>query len=440
MPAPSASPIAVPPGNPSSTDPYLVRDIRPGPASSLADPAAGQFFELRGRAYFVADDGVHGLELWASDGTAEGTGLVADICPGACGSLPTSFISHAGMILFQADDGSRGQELWATDGTADGTRLVADIRPGRESASPVMFTPLGDRIVFEVTGVGSSRELWQTNGGAAGTRFVAQIAPPGAPLVPGAWQAANGVVYFGSHDGVTGRELWVTDGTQEGTGLVRDICPGPCDAFPEFAGAVLGREVFFAARSRPDTPTELWVSDGTARGTRSLGIVHPVGPPPAALGDFVLFNAQLPTGAQELWRTDGTTGGTRRVGIAPIFVPIVYFEWRGRMLLAVFTDPFGEELGVTDGTAAGTAFVEIVPGNSGSVPRGFVAHGDLVYFGTTAGLWRTDGTFAGTARVTTTGTAPSISVTRFQPVSAGGRLYFAAGHPAAGFELWAYRP
>jgi ELWxxDGT repeat protein len=32
--------------------------------------------------FFAADDGVNGRELWRSDGTAAGTGLVADLVPG----------------------------------------------------------------------------------------------------------------------------------------------------------------------------------------------------------------------------------------------------------------------------------------------------------------------------------------------------------------------
>lgn len=37
---------------------------------------------LDGWSYFYGNDGIHGLELWRSDGTPGGTHMVRDICPG----------------------------------------------------------------------------------------------------------------------------------------------------------------------------------------------------------------------------------------------------------------------------------------------------------------------------------------------------------------------
>jgi len=59
------------------SQPFLVRDIHPGPDS--ADPA--ELTAVGSRLFFVADDGSHGKELWSSDGTPTGTLKVKDINP-----------------------------------------------------------------------------------------------------------------------------------------------------------------------------------------------------------------------------------------------------------------------------------------------------------------------------------------------------------------------
>jgi len=111
-----------------------------------------------GRALFDADDGTHGVEPWATDGTPEGTYLVADINPGPSSSFPGEFSSCGNeQALFVADDGVHGREIWVTDGTPEGTRLLADLNPGAGSSDPSGFaqvslstpaTTLGDDIII----------------------------------------------------------------------------------------------------------------------------------------------------------------------------------------------------------------------------------------------------------------------------------------------------
>lgn len=78
--------------------------------------------------YFEGDDDVHGMELWISDGTEEGTRMVRDICSGRCSSRPYGFTMSNGTVFFGAIDSDEPGShwyLWRTDGTEGGTERVA---------------------------------------------------------------------------------------------------------------------------------------------------------------------------------------------------------------------------------------------------------------------------------------------------------------------------
>jgi ELWxxDGT repeat protein len=71
-----------------------------------------------------------GIEPWRSNGYRGGTYQVDDIDPGSASSFPDNITRlQRGEALFTADDGVHGNELWATEGTAGTTRLVEDINP-----------------------------------------------------------------------------------------------------------------------------------------------------------------------------------------------------------------------------------------------------------------------------------------------------------------------
>ena len=66
---------------------------------------------FNGVVYFQASDGVHGRELWRSDGTAEGTYMVKDINLGPDDSNPSDLTIFNGAIYFAAEDATTGGEL-----------------------------------------------------------------------------------------------------------------------------------------------------------------------------------------------------------------------------------------------------------------------------------------------------------------------------------------
>ena len=69
---------------------------------------AGSEYELV--AVFAADDGVHGIELWATDGTTAGTRMVVDLIPGAQGSNPLEMCAWNGLLFYRAYAPSTGYE------------------------------------------------------------------------------------------------------------------------------------------------------------------------------------------------------------------------------------------------------------------------------------------------------------------------------------------
>ncbi len=295
----------------------LVKDILPGRSS--AAPAkltrAGDGF------FFIANDGVHGGELWKSDGTAEGTVLVKDIRPGTGSAIVKSSFSElrpvGTALFFTAHDGIHGEELWKTDGTTEGTFLVKDIRPGPSGSNLYDLVDLGGTLFFTAEDGVHGRELWKSDGTAEGTVLVADISP-GAdsafPVIqpyqqlPSRLYAMGGTLSFAADDGVHGREPWKSDGTAAGTVLLRDVLPGL-----ESSGAgvtpfvPVGNQGAFAfSASDGVSGLELWTSDGTAEGTRRFADVHegPASAAPLLLtvsGSRLFFVAHGGEHGRELW-------------------------------------------------------------------------------------------------------------------------------------------
>jgi ELWxxDGT repeat protein len=418
------------PGVARAGEPTRIKDIRPGETSS----EAREFTPLGpGQLFFRADDGVHGFELWRTDGTPAGTALAVDLREGDPNGFPANLVSIGAQLFFTAYDTplAEGSKVFVSDGTAAGTQLLTDTYPGLPSnpAGPPLpddFTPLGSQVLFTATDPEAGHELWRTDGTPAGTARVIDLHPGTEWSLPVDLTEFDGVVYFAADDSVIkhpdgsatyDRELFRSDGTAQGTFRVKDIYPGPEPSVP--GELTPFRSSLYFAAVEPGFGRELWKTDGTEGGTVRVSDIWPGAPGGApehvtVFGQQLVFSASDGRSGVELWRSDGTASGTQLLkDIHPSGDSLpLDFEIAGQRLFFNADDGAnGRELWVSDGTALGTRLVrDIVPGAESSAPGSLTALGSRVWFtvvrptglgdgSVLSELWRSDGSAEGTALV-----------------------------------------
>jgi ELWxxDGT repeat protein len=445
------------------------------PASALLFGVMPPITVAGSNAYWLQYNGT-GADLWRSDGSLAGTGMIATFA-----STDLNLVALGSDLVISARFGDR-VELWRTNGTAAATALFRTwpgtpapvFGPARELQGSLYFlvdyslwktqgtdattqmisadslAPWGNagtRLLFANYAVANT--VWSSDGTAPGT-VPLEVAPDQPSASSGYCGLDNrtivvgGIAYYVATDGEHGCELWRSDGTLAGTFMVKDIFPGSPGSIRSAPVAMGGRIYFFANPGVASTSAQLWSSDGTAAGTLLVKDI----PPPANAGLSDIFLAatdsmlyfttrDLPHSAYAMnfWKSDGTESGTVLLDPGAFGQYPSTLRGVGPLLFYNAQLPAGTVLMRTDGTAAGTFTVTPPAPGDLAVFSGVIAETPhLLYFlrtklGAGTELWRTDGSLAGTFMVL------SDSATAIGTM--GDSLVFRAQAPGGGVQsLW----
>ncbi|MBF0621417.1 MAG: tandem-95 repeat protein, partial [Magnetococcales bacterium] len=316
----------------------MLVDINPGSGSSNAIYSAAlggsNSIEFNNSLFFSASDGVNGAELWKTDGTAEGTTLVADInINSSLGSHPTHFVEFGGDLFFSAETTDLGRELHKLEGTDETVTLVKDIADyySYSSSNPDNLTVFDNQLFFTAYSYGNGTELWVTDGNSAGTVMVADINSDSLGSSPHNLTVVGSTLFFNADDGDQistdhGRELWKIEAGSTTPSLVKDLHAGT-DYYGSAYDTSFGESIAFNGQlifaAHDGSGWELWSSDGTDANTVKVTDFHEG----TGLSSFVGQATQLTevngslffladtdnVNGNELWKTDGTTEGTTLV-------------------------------------------------------------------------------------------------------------------------------
>ena len=400
----------------------------PGMASTSARSVASGnavFFDL-----FPITGHYNNTQLFVSRGTAATTGLVAQTSGLDVLGVRDMTSIDGGRVVLQGRDRRLGSELFIADpGTLD---LLADIQApiqNTKSSQPRSTVRLGDKLLFTADDGLHGRELWIH--GPTSTRLVLDLVPGSTGSDPSQLCAFGDKVVFSASTPSTGIELFVTDGTAHGTTLLADLVPGSGSGLPSHMRRV-GEIVLFAATDPSTGAHSVWRTNGRPAGTsRVIALPTSILDMPrdfARIGGHIYFVAN---GTH--WACDGTLLGLRTLHRFPVDEAL---QIGSKIFFVGWSLTHGTELGVTDGTTAGSVLFDLRPGTLSSQPDGLARHADKLLFtcllnGNKYQICESDGTLAGTKPVLTTlyDQAPRFLT------SAGSQNFLFTANSAQGYEL-----
>jgi ELWxxDGT repeat protein len=170
--------------------------------------------------YFTAATSA-GWELWKTTGTGASTEMVKDINPGGNGALDSytevNMANIGNILYFRADDGVHGYQLWKSDGTDAGTVRLSDINPGVDAYC--RFPVVNGKVLFNSY---NSTRFWQYDP-ALDTCLESEYPYyPAFSYYDDKFAVIGPNLFYGGFDTVYGYEIWKANGAPGGTKMLQE--------------------------------------------------------------------------------------------------------------------------------------------------------------------------------------------------------------------------
>jgi ELWxxDGT repeat protein len=358
--------------------------------------------------FFSHDDGVHGTELWRTDGTVAGTYMVKDIIVGYEGSLRqvynSKLVSFNGLVFFMIKNENQGFELWKSDGTEVGTVLVKVISTGNVYSYPKLLTDCGNFLIFSANDGTNGAELWKSDGTTAGTSMISNLSTGAAGTeiyeivyAPALFNASIYVSLQKSGESFT--HIYSMSYSIFGGSLGSPTLLANSDYANSLYYTFSGFKLYFRGGTSNVNNNDFKVYNGA-----SITTLKAFTNPPyfnyynnnkiQEYNGNVYFTIKKGDGSNinshyELWKSDGTIANTTLVKAFNDYPnnfdnDPMNFTVVNNLLFFVLNDGVtGRELWKTDGTTIGTVLVsDIVAGAVGSNPANLLVNGTKLYFET----------------------------------------------------------
>jgi len=273
---------------------------------------------LDGLFFFIADDDVHGIELWAYSYVNNSSWMVKDLYQGATGSNPHNPIIVNETLFFCAQSAEVGFELWAYTPKNDTVWLTADINNGTNSSLPgyYMMENVGNTIYFDASDGVSGTELWAFNLSNTTSWQVADVnsgSGGSSPCLRGSAVVIDSTIMFTAWNGdpqsTAGWTLWAHDDNSQMTWEVNANL-----AIAEMF-AVLDTTLYFSAYL--SAGTQMWAYDVSnestwfikffGHGSTGKWLAQQMS---VVIDDTIYFDADDGTTGSELWAHDTSNGTT----------------------------------------------------------------------------------------------------------------------------------